>query len=173
MAPHLVTVNSASLETSGVMENCTIRGIDIMKTDIRNCTLYYVEIQTSCITNSKLYNCKVFNSSIKTSELFDTRLHESNFEKSQLIGCKVTISPLAFRRFPSELLMMIFKLCLESEDGEAPTLLVALRTDKFLYPQAIQLFYKLNYFVLDSRTMSRCRKLSKKAVENISKLSIV
>jgi hypothetical protein len=172
MTSHLATVTAASSETSGVMENCTMRGIEIMKTDTRNCTLYYVEIQTSNITDSKLYNCKVFNSTIKTSELFNTRLHESIFEKSRLSGCKITISPLALRRFPGEICLMILKLCLESKDGEIPALLVALRTDEFLYLQVIRIFYKLNDFFLNWSTISSCSKASKKAISNMSKLCI-
>jgi len=155
-----------------MMENCTIRNIDIMKTDIRDCTLYYVEIHTSDITNSMLYNCKIFNSLIKTSELFDTRVQDCNFEKSKLSGCNITNSPLAFRRFPCEIRNMIFELSLDLEDGKSPALLVALRADKILYPQAISLFYKTNFFVLNRSTMSSCSKLSRKAISNISKLSI-
>jgi uncharacterized protein YjbI with pentapeptide repeats len=95
MAAHVVTS-----DTSGVMENCIVRCIDIMKTEIRDYTLHYVEIQSSTIINSKLYNCTILNSSVKSSELVGTILHESDFEKSKLTGCNIIRSPLAFRRFP-------------------------------------------------------------------------
>jgi uncharacterized protein YjbI with pentapeptide repeats len=172
MATHSVTANASSSEMSGVMENCTIRNIRILKTDIRNCTLYHVEIHTSDITDSKLYNCEVFHSSVKTSELFDTGLHDCDFEKSKMSGCNITNSPLPLRKFPYEIRNMIFQLCLDSEDGKTPDLLAALRTDKILYPQAISLFHKSNFFVLNNSTMSSCGRLTRKAISHISKLSI-
>jgi uncharacterized protein YjbI with pentapeptide repeats len=167
MAAHVVTS-----DTSGVMENCIVRCIDIMKTEIRDYTLHYVEIQSSTIINSKLYNCTILNSSVKSSELVDTILHESDFEKSKLTGCNITRSPLAFRRFPPELIPEIFKYCVELEDGKVPALLAALRTEREFYLEAVYLFSKLNFYVLNENTMWRCGKLDKKAIRNIFNLKI-
>jgi uncharacterized protein YjbI with pentapeptide repeats len=167
MAAHVVTSH-----TSGVMENCTVRCIDIMKTEIRDCTLHYVEIHSSTIINSKLYNCTIFNSTVKSSELVNTILHESDFEKLKLSGCNITRSPLAFRRFPPELIPEIFKYCVEIENGKVPALLAALRTDTKFYLEAAYLFSKMNFYVLNENTMWKCGKLNKKAIRRILNLKI-
>ncbi|KAE9378849.1 hypothetical protein N431DRAFT_325846 [Stipitochalara longipes BDJ] len=154
------------------MEKCTVRDIEITKTEIRNCILHYVFIQTSKVFNSKLYNCKVSNSTIEGSEVVDTGLHESDFIKSKLIGCKITTSLLSFCKFVPEIRAMIFKLCLSFEKNKTPALLIALRGDIFLYQQAIRLFYKLNCFTLNYYMLDRCSLMSVNAISNISKLTI-
>jgi hypothetical protein len=167
MAAHVVTSH-----TSGVMENCIVRCIDIMKTEIRDCTLNYVEVHSSTIINSKLYNCTIFNSSVKISELVDTILHESDFEKSKLSGCNITRSPLAFRRFPPELIPEIFKYCVELENGKVPALLAALRTERKFYLEAVYLFSKLNFYVINDHTIWGCRDLHERAIRKIFNLKI-
>jgi hypothetical protein len=104
--------------------------------------------------------------------LVDTILHESDFEKSKLSGCNITRSPLAFRRFPPELIPEIFKYCVEFENGKVPALLAALRTDKKFYPEAVYLFSKLNFYVLNEHTIRSCSDLNPKAIRNIFNLKI-
>ena len=65
MAAHVVTS-----DTSGVMENCIVRCIDIMKTEIRDCTLHYVEIQSSTIIN---------NHQLQAVQLHDLQLVRQDF----------------------------------------------------------------------------------------------
>lgn len=52
------------------------------------------------------------------------------------------------RKIPFELRGMIFKDWLGIKDGKSPVLLIALRGDKELYEQALEVYYKINYFTL-------------------------
>ena len=45
---------------------------------------------------------------------------------------------------------MIFKYCLKIVDGRSPRLLVAVRGDRELYEQALEVYYRVNYITLDT-----------------------
>ncbi|PVH74571.1 hypothetical protein DL98DRAFT_604227 [Cadophora sp. DSE1049] len=77
-----------------------------------------------------------------------------------------------FLKLPYELRAMIFSYCVEISDCQRPPLLVALRCDKELYPQCLELYYKLNYFTLSSWTLSNIVKISPRAIARIHKLCI-
>jgi hypothetical protein len=66
----------------------------------------------------------------------------------------------------------IFQYCVELEDGKIPALLAALRTEREFYLEAVYLFSKLNFYVLNESTMWRCGKLDKKVIRNIFNLKI-
>ncbi len=186
MAAHLVPVTPGDPERD-VMENSTLSGIVIRKIATKNCVLRYVEIRTSEISNTSLYHCKVyssaisncsfdnciiFNSTITGCTATDSKIHECKFAKLKTNRCTVTNSPLAFRKFPPEIGQLIFQDCVDFKDRKTPVLLAALRGDKELYQEAIQLFYDSNYFELDYSMLDRCSTMTVNALSNISKLKI-
>lgn len=95
-----------------------------------------------------------------------------------LNDCTVTKSPLAFHRFSEEIKAMIFQYCLawisdkNTMVRKTPKLLVALRCDSHLYPEAIKLFYKHNVFRLNKENFQDCESMSKHALANIVQLQI-
>jgi uncharacterized protein YjbI with pentapeptide repeats len=186
MAAHLVPIAPGGPEKD-VMESSTLSGIAIRKIAIKHCVLRYVEIRTSEISNTTLYQCKVytsmisnssfdnciiFNSTINGCTATNSKVHECKFAKLKTNGCTVTTSPLAFRKFSPEIRETIFRDCVDFKDRKTPPLLIALRGDKELYQEAIQLFYKLNFFRLDDRIRERVSTMSANALSTISKLTI-
>ena len=87
-------------------------------------------------------------------------------------NCSMTSSPLAIRKFPPEIRAMIFAGCINNVGYKTPTILKALRGDKEMYEEAIQIFYKLNWLRVKLSTLPGFEKMSKKAIENIRKLII-
>ena len=73
---------------------------------------------------------------------------------------------------PCELRDMIFKDCIELVDGKTPTLMIALRCNKELYPHALELYYKINFFTLNEFTKGTLKKVSPTAIANIRNLCI-
>jgi hypothetical protein len=87
-------------------------------------------------------------------------------------GCAVTTSPLALRKFPAKIRENIFQFCVRIKDQKSPALLIALRGDKEMYQEAINLYYKVNLFTVSNDTVDRCTSLSVKALMSISKLEM-
>jgi hypothetical protein len=70
------------------------------------------------------------------------------------------------------MILEIFKYCFEFENEKVPTLLAALRTDKKFYLEAVYLFSKSNFYVLNGHTSQSCSDLNPKAIRNILNLKI-
>ena len=87
-------------------------------------------------------------------------------------NCSMTYSPLAIRKFPPEIRAMIFAGCVDNKGYKTPNLLVALRGDREMYEEAVQIFYGLNWFRVKLLTLPDFVSMSKKAIENIRKLVI-
>jgi hypothetical protein len=67
---------------------------------------------------------------------------------------------------------LIFYGCVHFKNGKTPAILVALRSDPELYYEALQLFYKRNYFTLKWSTVDLCKTMSVNALKNIYSLNI-
>jgi hypothetical protein len=83
-------------------------------------------------------------------------------------GCNVTTSPLAIRKFPPGVREMIFQRCIDTKDNKekynkSPPIIVSLRSDKELYQEAIEVFYKLNLFRLTWKTAPSCKFFVRKS----------
>jgi len=145
---------------------------------IRNGILRFVEVRSSTIQNSTLYDCKLFNCVVQKSTLTSTQLYETKVkERCMIKGCTAAMSPLALKKLPPEVREMIFRHCVDFTEGKTPPLIVALRGDKKLYREAMRLFYKLNYFTLNTLTAELCRAMGAKAMgatacQNIRQLKI-
>ena len=152
--------------------------LSLRRTAFVNSTLSKLNITTSTLTTCSLSNCTISTSTIKDCTLSNcnitnSTLHESPFVKSKLSGCQVTTSPLALRRFPTELRDMIFKDCLQIEEGKSPALLIALRGDKELYEEALEVYYKTNYCSMGKAMIQRINDLSPKAISRIKDIRIL
>jgi len=150
----------------GVLEDCTVRNMELVKTNIRNCTLHDVTLRDCQVFNSKLYDCKDLDSTISSSQFFNTKPREDCLQQSESNQPKPTTTS-AFRKLPTELRELIFEQCLNLENQRIPALLAAVRGDTCLYEEAIDIFYKLNPFPLTYVTLQRCRELSDSAVSKI------
>jgi len=166
MAPHSITSNG-----KGMLENCTVRNIELVETDVRNCTLHNVKLKGCHVFNSKLYDCKPFDSAIKCSQFFETEPHETRPEPSKTSQLKLKTSSSVFVRLAAELREQIFEYCLYFENQRNPELLVALRGDR-LYLEAIEIFYKINPFPFSSDTLRRCSGLSNTSLSKIRNVHI-
>jgi hypothetical protein len=107
--------------------------------------------------------------------LVESDVHETKIHSSSMDGCNVTTSPLALRKFPPEIREMIFQRCIDTKDNKekdnkSPPIIVSLRSDKELYQEAIEVFYKLNFFRLTWKTAPSCKFLSAKAIRSVKKL---
>tara|TARA_R110002060_G_scaffold18937_1_gene25902 strand:- start:179 stop:460 length:282 start_codon:yes stop_codon:yes gene_type:complete len=79
---------------------------------------------------------------------------------------------LSLRTIPYELRDKIFGDCIELVGGKTPPLVIALRSNKEMYPQALELYYKINFFTLDGITKDILKKVSRKAIANTRNLCI-
>ncbi|KAK0100374.1 hypothetical protein ONS95_008328 [Cadophora gregata] len=73
---------------------------------------------------------------------------------------------------PFELRDKIFEHCIEIIDGKTPTLMIALRCNKTMYSQALGLYCKYNYFILNRITIKTMKNVSRKAIAKIRNLCI-
>lgn len=67
---------------------------------------------------------------------------------------------------------MIFQRCTHFEEFKTPPLLIALRGKRKLYQEALDIFYRLNYFRVKLQNLSDFKPMSKKAIETIQNLTI-
>jgi uncharacterized protein YjbI with pentapeptide repeats len=168
-------------------KNSTINGTTIRKTKFTGCTFRHAEIFGSTIagstlSNVKLSNCTIDNSTLTqvhitnctvvSSSLLDSKLHETKIANCSMDNCTMTSSPLALRRFPPEIRAMIFNGCIHFADHKTPAIIIALRGDKEMYEEAIQIFYKLNSFRVKLQNLTDFEAMSIKAIQGIRKLVI-
>ncbi|KAE9378850.1 hypothetical protein N431DRAFT_396722 [Stipitochalara longipes BDJ] len=169
------------------IKNSIIQGTTIRKTSFIGCTLRHADIfgstiSGSILSNVKLSNCaidgstlnvvRLTNSTVVSSSLVDSKLHETPIANCSMDNCTMTSSPLAFRKFPPEIRSMIFAGCIDFNHRKTPVVLVALRSDKEIYEEAIQIFYKLNWFRVKLQNLSGFGSMSRKALESIQNFSL-
>ncbi len=87
-------------------------------------------------------------------------------------NCTMTSSPLAFRKFPPEIRAMIFNGCIHFGGFKTPAIIIALRGDKEMYEEDIQIFYKLNLFRVKLQNLPDFEAMSIKAIQGIRRLAI-
>jgi hypothetical protein len=128
---------------------CLIEESKIRRSTITDCKVtFYVKIHTSTIKGGVFTDAYFSNCQIKSSRVRRSTLHETGFD--DLYGQKFTFtfSPLAFRKFPPAVRSLIFTHVLAGAAdergwaGEAPALIVALRTEPELYREAMDVMYK-------------------------------
>ncbi|KAJ5038241.1 uncharacterized protein L3040_007108 [Drepanopeziza brunnea f. sp. 'multigermtubi'] len=164
------TLRNVSIYASS-LTNCELRDVKIYTSSIAGGTLDKCDIANSAVSKSTLNYCDVLSSKITTSQITHSTLIKSAPTKSAVKACEINMSPPVLRKFPIELRQMMFGYCLQiEEDNKSPALLMALRADKELYPEAIEMFYKLNYFTLNSVTIKTLDDLSPNAVMGIKNL---
>ena len=168
--PSHTTICGATIDGKG---STVIRGADLI-----SCTMKNIQLHSCAVSGSTLNKCQLSNCVIKNSSLLDSTLHVSKIISCSLDDCSVTRAPLSFRKFPPEIRAAIFAYCLDwvsSEDTrvrKTPVLLVALRGDPELYPEAIDLFYKQNCFRVNLENFDDCNSMSKNVLEKITNLKI-
>ncbi|KAG4441076.1 hypothetical protein IFR05_003430 [Cadophora sp. M221] len=128
--------------------NGTLHKLTITTSTVTTCALNNCIILNSTIKDCSLSDCNITNSTLVDCKIINSALHESLFLKSKLSGCNVTTSFLTIRKIPLEMRRMIFKDCLKIKGGKSPALLIALRGDKELYEQALEVYYKISYFTI-------------------------
>jgi len=80
---------------------------------------------------------------------------------------------LGLRKFPPEIREKIFEGCIHTSDNTSPNIIRALRSEPALYFEALPLFYKLNWFMLNAETLVYLQvKMSDSAISGIRKLFI-
>ena len=139
--PNLIFRRTTFLDT-------TLSKLTITTSNLTSWNLSNAKITSSTIKNCTLSNCNITNSTLVDCKVTNSTLHESPFVKSKLSGCQVTTSVLTLRKIPFELRGMILKYCLKFVKGKSPALLVALRGDKELYEQALEVYHETNYLTL-------------------------
>jgi hypothetical protein len=156
-----------------IFQNSTLCGIEIHRgVLVRSSALDHVRIHGCTIADSALKKCKLFNCLVWNCLLIESEIHETRVQRSSMDSCNVTKSPLALRKFPVEVRKLIFQRCLHTCTNRSPSIIVALRCNKELYPEAIKLYYKLNYFRLLSTTVPVCKFTSANALGHVRKLLI-
>ncbi|KAN0115289.1 hypothetical protein V8E51_004833 [Hyaloscypha variabilis] len=169
------------------VKNSTINGTTIRKTKFTGCTFRHAEIFGSTIagstlSNVKLSNCTIDNSTLTqvhitnctvvSSSLLDSKLHETKIANCSMDNCTMTSSALALRKFPPEIRAMIFNGCIHFGGFKTPAIIITLRGDKQMYEEAIQIFYKLNWFRVRLQNLEDFEAMSIKAIQGIRKLVI-
>ncbi|KAH9216566.1 hypothetical protein DL95DRAFT_460154 [Leptodontidium sp. 2 PMI_412] len=155
----------------------TLHRLTITTSTLTTCTLANCIITNSTIKDCSLSNCNISTSTLVKCKITNSALHESPFLKSKLSGCRVMNSPSILRKILLELRRMIFKDCLKIQDGKSPALLIALRSDKELYEQALEVYYKIIYFTVTpelggARERELLEELSPRALSGIEMLRI-
>jgi Pentapeptide repeats (8 copies) len=158
----------------------TINGTTLRNTSFMSCTLNRVEIHGSVISDSILSNCQLSNCTMKYSSVVDSKLHETKIFDCSMDNCTMTMSPLALRKFPPEIRAMIFEDCLDINDEECqgidksnyPALLSALRCDKAMFQEAMDIMSKVNWHCLCLQNLSCFKLWPSKETESIRKLNI-
>ncbi|KAK0129541.1 hypothetical protein ONS96_000106 [Cadophora gregata f. sp. sojae] len=151
----------------------SLHELTITTSTLTSCILTNSTISSSTIKDCTISNCNIANSTLVDCKLTNCNLQESPFVKSKLSGCQVTTSSLTLRKFPFELRGMIFKDCLKIEGGKSPQLIVALRGDKELYEQALEVYYKVNYLTLpNDNQIEYLERISAKALSRVSMLRV-
>ncbi|PVH82212.1 hypothetical protein DL98DRAFT_620167 [Cadophora sp. DSE1049] len=88
------------------------------------------------------------------------------------LNSSVSTNRASLSKIPFELRDKIFEHCVDIVDGKTPNLMIALRCNKELYPQALDLHFKINYFTLNGITKDFVKNVSPKAIANIRNLCI-
>jgi hypothetical protein len=87
-------------------------------------------------------------------------------------------SPNALRRCPPEIRDIIYAHALEEPENiftnqrPTPVLLVTLRCEEDLYKEALEIYYKVNFFCLDGRTFKSFDRLDISILKLLKKMDI-
>ena len=93
---------------------------------------------------------------------------------SGFVSCGQNYSSIHLRLLSPELRNMIFTYSLLQTDGGTPALLVALRQDKELYRQALEVFYAINELEISSKgELGWFDRLGQKAKEMVKLVVVI
>lgn len=95
----------------------------------------------------------------------------SELQQSKACTYKRAVFTGALRDYPPEIRELIFTAAIESS-GETPALIVALRGDKELYYEALQILYRDCTFVVTAKNKDAFMRLSKSAVATIQRFGL-
>ncbi|KAL2074850.1 hypothetical protein VTL71DRAFT_8629 [Oculimacula yallundae] len=175
--PNLSSTPSATTESSlakshPIIKTNQLHGHEVRNTVFISCNLRDMNLQGCTVSMSTLDNCKLSKCAVTNCNLVSTALHESKFASSSVERCKITTSPLALRKFPPELRILIFERCIDFEDRITPSILSALRGDPELYSEAIDCFYRLNVIRITEKGLSDCDRMSAVTMRSVRRLHI-
>jgi uncharacterized protein YjbI with pentapeptide repeats len=143
---------SAAIVTNGLIQCCSeIWNAELHRMVVHSCDIINTTVARSGLSKSALYECKLINNSIRDSE--------------------VTTSPLAFRKFPTEVRQIIFREALEGMVYTSE-LIVALRGDPQLYFEILEVLGKTCFFKISPRNEESRKSMALDVYKNIQNLSL-
>ena len=164
---------------------CAINNVKISRSTILNPTSRLVKstpkilqcyIQTSQVKLESIENCYALNCQVTTCKVRDSTLHECDIKETSSDGLQVNVtkSPLAFRKFPTEIRVMIFARALiwSDERARAPSLIAAPRTDPKMYHEALEVLYSTFAFTLSQRNWKTVPQISVTAFQSVRQLNL-
>ncbi|KAN0115257.1 hypothetical protein V8E51_004801 [Hyaloscypha variabilis] len=157
------------------LSNSTLKSKTIHKSKLTKCTLIRITFHNSSVTDSVLKNCSVYDSIIRTSKLYNCKIYGTQgILRCELDGCKLLPAQPTLSKFPAEIREIIFKLCLaETWTGKTPSLIIALRCQKELYSQALEVFQKTNrFFLRDANRLVLFKSMPETVLSNIRSITI-
>ncbi|PMD36812.1 hypothetical protein L207DRAFT_532400 [Hyaloscypha variabilis F] len=147
------------------LSNSTLKSKTVHKSKLTKCTLIRITFHNSSITDSILKNCSMYDSIIHTSKLYNCKIYGTQ----GMLRSQPTLS-----KFPAEIREIIFELCLaETWTGKTPSLVIALRCQKELYSQALEVFQKMNrFFLRDANRLVLFKSMPETVLSNIRSITI-
>jgi hypothetical protein len=94
-------------------------------------------------------------------------------QKNKSITSKGSKTACPLHKLPPELREEIFKPLLVNWNGKTPSLIKALRPDKTLYSEALEIFYKHSRFIFHRENDWSFGDMTKEAVPSIGRVKIV
>jgi uncharacterized protein YjbI with pentapeptide repeats len=163
---------------------CKLTNVEIHRSQIVNRSkinekpppISQCRIQTSRVESEEIRDCILNDCKLLVDVAFNVQLQDCMFERAPIRharGLHITRSPLAFRKFPPEIRLLIFAEALaDTWWGKTPHLITALRVDPVLYYEAMEVFISTNSFTLSPRNEKSPQLMSVKAWQNIQHMEL-
>ena len=154
---HIRSINStimADLEQKPI-KGGSLEHIKLRNTAIIPCNLEHAKLMACIIEDSSLYKCKLIDCTIKASTLQACDLFEMEEGKCKVdYRAVVHLRCFTWSKFPPEIRAEILGYTMwsgesgiQSELG-TPAVIIALRPDKVLYDEALQIFFQMRNFTV-------------------------
>lgn len=154
------------------MENCRVQGGRMCRSSFNKGWLRNCKAETTKITGSRVQDSNLLYCEFKTGRVQDTIIREGSLSDSYIIGpegCReVARAPLAFERFPLEIVQAIFRDAI-SWEGKRVALIDAVRGHKVFYEEALKALSSVGVFCI-SRNIS-CPPVRADSNDNVTRMN--
>ncbi|KAL2074847.1 hypothetical protein VTL71DRAFT_8626 [Oculimacula yallundae] len=170
-----MSIQDPKMETVKSELALTTNTLPVHRPAVIGATLHNLTFTTSTFTNCILSDCIISESTLTNCAISNSVLNSCTVTGAS--PSQKTISPFTLRKLPYELREMVFKDCLEIKNGKSPALMVALRGDKELYEHALKVYYRINYYTIDTQRAMKdqavaLQRLSQRALLGMKKLRV-